>query len=323
MKAIALFSGGLDSTLAMKLIIDQGIEVIACNINTGFGSTKDRLTHMKNMCEQVGAQLRIIDIQNEYLQEVLFSPKYGYGKHFNPCIDCHGKMFEVAKRIMEAEGASFLISGEVLGQRPMSQNSESLQKVLDLSNCEGLLLRPMSAKALSPTIPEIEGWVDREKLEGIVGRNRDRQMELAEAFGLEDYESPGGGCLLTDEHFSRKIRDFVAHDTFEVADIITLKYGRQLRLPDGAKLIIGRDQDDNTKLEAITNSKFTHINTDLIGPHALISANASEADKILGAKLVLAYCKAGFEGEQTLDFAEEKITTLSDLSRKEAAKYFI
>jgi len=324
MKAIALFSGGLDSTLAMKLIINQGIEVIACNINTGFGSTKDRLAHMQNMCDQVGAELRIIDIQNEYLQDVLFSPKYGYGKHFNPCIDCHAKMFEVAKRIMEAEGASFLISGEVLGQRPMSQNRDSLAKVLDASNCEGLLLRPMSAKALEPTIAELEGWVDREKLEGIVGRNRDRQMQLAEEFNLTDYESPGGGCLLTDEHFSRKIRDFISHDTFEIADIPTLKYGRQLRLPDGAKLIIGRNAEENEKLEAIKNAKYTHITPrDLTGPHSLISKNPSDKDKSLAAKLILAYCKAGFEGEQTLDFEEEAVTALSDLSRNDAAPYFI
>jgi len=323
MKAIALFSGGLDSTLAMKLIINQGIDVIACNINTGFGSTKDRLAHMQNMCDQVGAELRIIDIQNEYLQDVLFSPKYGYGKNFNPCIDCHAKMFEVAKRIMAAEGASFLISGEVLGQRPMSQNRESLDKVLNESNCAGLLLRPMSAKSLEPTIAELEGWVDRDKLENIVGRNRDRQIELAEAFGLTDYESPGGGCLLTDEHFSRKIRDFISHDTFEVADIITLKYGRQLRLPLGAKLIIGRDEQDNAKLEAISNPKYIHIRTELIGPHSLISANAAEADKILAAKLVLSYCKAGYEGEQVLDFGDEKIAVINDLSRKNAASYFI
>lgn len=115
MKAIALFSGGLDSTLAMKLIIDQGIDVLALNINTGFGSTKDRLEHMQRMCEQVGAELKIIDIESEFLQDVLFDPKHGYGKNFNPCIDCHAKMFTVAKRVMEAEGASFLISGEVLG----------------------------------------------------------------------------------------------------------------------------------------------------------------------------------------------------------------
>lgn len=324
MKAIALFSGGLDSTLAMKLIINQGIKVIACNISTGFGSTKDRRDHMQNMCDQVGAELRIIDIQEEYLEQVLFTPKYGYGKHFNPCIDCHAKMFEVAKRIMVEEGASFLISGEVLGQRPMSQNSESLQKVLDLSNCEGLLLRPMSAQALSPTIPEIEGWVDRSRLENIVGRNRERQMELAEEFGLRDYEAPGGGCLLTDEHFSRKIRDFIAYDKdFVKADIPTLKYGRQLRLPDGAKFIIGRNAEDNEQLEAIENPKYTHITTDLVGPHSLISSNASEADKKLAAQLVLAYCKPGFKGEQILDFEGTPISALGTASRNDAQKYFI
>lgn len=324
MKAIALFSGGLDSTLAMKLIIDQGIEVIACNISTGFGSTKDRMEHMKNMCAQVGAELRIIDIRDEYLKEVLFTPKYGYGKHFNPCIDCHAKMFEVAKRLMEEWGASFLISGEVLGQRPMSQNKEALATVLNESNCEGLLLRPMCAKALEPTLPEIEGWVDREKLEGITGRSRDRQMELAAQFGLSDYEAPGGGCLLTDEHFSRKIRDFITHDTFELADIPTLKYGRQLRLPGGAKLIIGRHAEDNEKLEAIVNPKYTHIRVDpLIGPHSLLSKMAGEKDRELAAKLILAYCKAGFEGEQTLDFEGEKVTALSDLNRSAAQSYLI
>jgi len=324
MKAIALFSGGLDSTLAMKLIIDQGIEVIACNINTGFGSTKDRLTHMKYMCDQVGAEFRSIDIQEEYIEQILFTPKYGYGKNFNPCIDCHGKMFEVAKRVMEEWGASFLISGEVLGQRPMSQNGESLQKVLDLSNCEGLLLRPLSAQALTPTIPEIEGWVNRDKLENIVGRNRDRQLELVKKFELKDYEGPGGGCLLTDEHFSRKIRDFIAYDPhFVKADIPTLKYGRQLRLPDGAKLIIGRNEEENKILETIQNEKYFPISTELFGPQSLISANANEADKTLAAKIILAYCKPTFSGEQTLTIGENKITTICDLTRSDATKYFI
>ena len=141
---------------------------------------------MQNMCKQVGAELKIIDIQSEFLQDVLFDPKHGYGKHFNPCIDCHSKMFAVAKRIMEAEGASFLISGEVMGQRPMSQNKDALQTVLNESNCDGLLLRPMSAKMLTPTIAEENGWVDRDKLEGITGRSRDRQLELAKEIGLED-----------------------------------------------------------------------------------------------------------------------------------------
>jgi tRNA-specific 2-thiouridylase len=186
-----------------------------------------------------------------------------------------------------------------------------------------LLLRPLSAKSLTPTIPEIEGWVDREKLENINGRNRDRQMELAVQFGLKDYEAPGGGCLLTDENFSNKIRDFIAHDTFSVEDIPTIKYGRQLRLPEKAKLIIGRNAEDNEILKGIENEKYLHITTDLVGPHALISRNASENDKLLAAKLILAYCKAGFEGEQTLDFGGVSLTTVSDLSRNDAQKYMI
>ncbi|MBD3801289.1 MAG: MnmA/TRMU family protein [Campylobacterales bacterium] len=324
-KAIALFSGGLDSTLAMKLIIDQGIDVIACNINTGFGATKDRREHMQNMCDQVGAELRIIDIQSEYLQTVLFDPKHGYGKHFNPCIDCHAKMFEVAKRIMEAEGASFLISGEVLGQRPMSQNKEALIKVLNEANVDGLLLRPLSAKRLAPTIAEEEGWVDRDKLEGILGRSRERQMELAEQFGLVDFESPGGGCLLTDANFAIKIRDYIKYDEqFDVPDIPVLKWGRHFRLPEGAKMVIGRDQEENTKLQEIDNAKFIHIRTKGVpGPHVLLSKNASKSDRDFALRSILTYCKTSPEQEYTLDVDGETVAVTPLASRAEAAKYSI
>ncbi len=322
-KAIALFSGGLDSTLAMKLIVDQGIEVIACNINTGFGATRDRRKHMQNMCDQVGAELRIIDIQSEYLQSVLFSPKHGYGKHFNPCIDCHAKMFEVAKRIMEAEGADFMISGEVLGQRPMSQNGEALQTVLDEANVDGLLLRPMSAQCLAPTIAETEGWVDRDKLEGIQGRSRDRQMELVEGFGITDFESPGGGCLLTDANFTIKMNDYIKHDdNFNVQDIKVLKWGRHFRLPDGAKMVVGRQQDENEFLQEIVNDKFIHIKTDGIpGPHSLLSKNATEADKVFAARAILTYCKTKPENNYVLDFEGESVSVQPLASRAEAAKY--
>ena len=293
MKALALFSGGLDSVLAMKLIKDQGIEIVAININTGFGSTKDRLEHMQNMCKQIGVELKLIDIQNEYLQEVLFDPKHGYGKNFNPCIDCHAKMFAVAKRVMEAEGASFLVSGEVLGQRPMSQNKDSLGTVLKESGCEDILVRPLSAKKLPPTKPELEGWIDREKLEGIVGRNRDRQLELVKEIGLEDFESPGGGCLLTDENFAKKMFDFIKYDKFEVEDIPLMKFGRHFRLEDGAKLVIGRHKEENQELQNIENSKYYHIRTIAIpGPHAMLSKSASFKDKEFTARAVLTYTKA-------------------------------
>jgi tRNA-specific 2-thiouridylase len=321
-KAIALFSGGLDSTLAMKLIIDQGIDVLAINISTGFGSTKDRREHMQNMCDQVGAEFRIVDIQDEYLQDVLFDPKYGYGKHFNPCIDCHAKMFAVAKRIMEAEGASFLISGEVMGQRPMSQNKDALQTVLNESNCDGLLLRPMSAKKLEPTIAEINGWVDREKLEGIVGRSRDRQLELAREIGLTDFESPGGGCLLTDENFGKKMFDFIKYDKFEVKDIPVMKYGRHFRLKDGAKLVIGRNKEENEHLQNIENDKYYHIKTvGVPGPHALLSKNASDADKELATQAILTYCKTSPENTYTLSYDDEEVTG-SPFESREAMKPF-
>lgn len=324
MKAIALFSGGLDSTLAMKLIVDQGIEVLAVNINTGFGSTKDRLSHMQSMCEQVGAELKIIDIQSEYLQDVLFDPKHGYGKNFNPCIDCHAKMFAVAKRIMEAEGASFLISGEVMGQRPMSQNKDALQTVLNESNCEGLLLRPMSAKMLEPTIAETSGWVDRDKLEGITGRSRDRQLELAREIGLEDFESPGGGCLLTDENFGKKMFDFIKYDKFEVKDIPVMKYGRHLRLSGGAKLVVGRNKDENEHLQNIDNDKYYHIKTiGLPGPHALLSKSATDEDKELASKIILTYCKTTPQSSYILAYDGEEVEAMPLASRDEIKPFAI
>jgi tRNA-specific 2-thiouridylase len=322
MKAIALFSGGLDSTLAMKLILNQGIEVIAININTGFGSTKDRLEHMQNMCNQVGAELKIIDIQSEFLQDVLFDPKHGYGKNFNPCIDCHAKMFAVAKRVMEAEGASFLISGEVMGQRPMSQNKDSLQTVLNESNCDGILLRPLSAKALTPTIAELEGWVDREQLEGIIGRGRERQLKMVKEIGLENFESPGGGCLLTDENFSKKMRDFIKYDTFEVKDIPVMKFGRHFRLSDGAKLVIGRDKEENGYLQEIQNDKFFHIKTvGIPGPHALLSKSATFSDREIATKAILTYCKTKPKEIYTLSFDGIETTGLPFESRKIMQKF--
>jgi len=322
MKAIALFSGGLDSTLAMKLIIDQGIDVLAININTGFGSTKDRREHMQSMCDQVGAEFRIIDIQNEYLQDVLFDPKHGYGKHFNPCIDCHAKMFAVAKRIMEVEGASFLLSGEVMGQRPMSQNKDALQTVLNESNCDGLLLRPMSAKKLAPTIAEENGWVDRDRLEGITGRSRERQLALAKEIGLEDFESPGGGCLLTDDNFGKKMFDFIKYDTFEVKDIPVMKYGRHFRLENGAKFVVGRDKEENEHLQNIENDKYYHIKTiGIPGPHALLSKNATDKDRAFATKAILTYTKAKEEDAFIVAFDGEEVTA-SPFASREVMKPF-
>ena len=226
------------------------------------------------------------------------------------------KNVAVAKRVMEGEGASFLISGEVMGQRPMSQNKDALQTVLNESNCDGLLLRPMSAKKLAPTIAEINGWVDREKLEGISGRSRDRQLELAREIGLKDFESPGGGCLLTDENFGKKMFDFIKYDTFEVKDIPVMKYGRHFRLQEGAKFVVGRDQNENAHLESIENDKYFHIKTiGIPGPHGLLSKNASDEDKAFATRAILTYTKAKPEENYIVAFDGEEVTASAFDSR--------
>lgn len=311
MKALALFSGGLDSVLAMKVIKDQGIDVVAVNVNIGFGSTNDRLEHMKNMCEQIGVPLEILDLRQLYLDEVLFDPKYGYGKNFNPCIDCHGFMFRYTGQLLEKFDADFMISGEVLGQRPMSQRKDALEMVKGLSSYDELIVRPLCAKLLPPSKPELEGWIDREKLLDISGRSRNRQLELAKSIGLEDFESPGGGCLLTEIQFSNKLRDFSDHDNLEVDDIDTLKAGRHLRLPNGAKLIIGRDKDDNDKLQDTHSKKYYRARIqDASGPFCLLDKNCTDEDKQLAANLIITYGRT--QSGQTY-----KVRFFDDISNEE------
>ncbi|WP_456450940.1 7-cyano-7-deazaguanine synthase [Hydrogenimonas sp.] len=324
MRAISLFSGGLDSTLAAWLVKKQGIEVICLNVDIGFGSTKSKLEHMQNMCDQIGVELRTIDIRDQYLREILFNPKYGYGKNFNPCIDCHGNMFRIAKELMEPWGASFLISGEVVGQRPMSQRRDALDIVTKLSETDDLLLRPLSAKALPPTLPEREGWVDREQLLGITGRSREVQLKLAEEIGLKDFEKPGGGCLLTDENFSKKLAEFVKYDTLEVEDIALLKCGRHLRLPDGAKLVVGRHKEDNEMIDAAITPKYKKIRLlNATGPIAALSANASDADKALAAKITATYGKTQPGQTYEVQVGDEVLKVEPFDSKAPCQEYFI
>ncbi len=323
MKAISLFSGGLDSCLSIKLIADQGIEVLALFIDTGFGGTKDKRSHLENMCKQIGAELKVINIREQFIQDVLFNPKYGYGKNFNPCIDCHANMFKVGKALMKEVGASFMISGEVLGQRPMSQRAESLDNVLKLADADDLILRPLSAKLLKPTKPEIEGWVNREKLLGISGRSREKQIALAKEWELIDYESPGGGCLLTEAHFSDRLREFISHDTLLSSDVDLLKFGRHFRLPDGAKLVIGRDKEDNAKLEKIISDKYIEVTLPINGPYSLLSKSASMADKTLAAKLAITYTKSNIEDQYDVTINKDELIKVSPFrDKKEAQAYF-
>jgi tRNA-specific 2-thiouridylase len=324
MKAIALFSGGLDSMIAVKLMADQGVEVIALHIKIGFSGTKDVSRIMEERAKLAGAQFKIVDVRDEYIQNILFDPVYGYGKNFNPCIDCHGYMFKIAKKMMDELGASFLVTGEVIGQRPMSQRHDAMKQVSKLANDQEdkLILRPMSAKLMEETTPELKGWVDREKLLDISGRSRERQLAMAEAYGWEDYESPGGGCLLTESHYSDRIKEFISFDTFDVEDIELLKFGRHFRLPDGAKLAVGRDKEDNEGLQAIDSSKYIKLKLPLAGPFSLLSADASQADRELAAKLAVTYAKSSVKERYDVEVGEETITVSPFQEKKEAQAYF-
>ena len=324
MRAISLFSGGLDSMLAIKLIKDQGIDVTALYIKTGFGGTKDVTDELQKRAEMAGADFKIVDVREEYIRDILFDPVYGYGKNFNPCIDCHGYMFKIAKALMPELGASFLVTGEVVGQRPMSQRSEALAQVSKLAGDrdDKLILRPLSAKLLEPTTPELKGWVDRDKLLDISGRNRDRQLQMAKDFGWDDYESPGGGCLLTEPIFSEKLRDFIAHEEFGVEDIDLLKFGRHFRLSDGAKLVVGRHKEDNEALKAIENPDYIPITLPIAGPYSLLYKGASASDRELAAKIAITYAKSSPEEIYEVKVGDEVIEVSPFGSKSEAQKFF-
>jgi tRNA-specific 2-thiouridylase len=310
--------------LAVKLMTTQGIDVTTLYIKTGFGSTRDITDELAKRAAMVDADFLMADVREEYIQDILFDPVYGYGKNFNPCIDCHGYMFKIARAMMEEVGASFLVTGEVVGQRPMSQRAEALGQVSKLAGDkeDKLILRPLSAKLLAPTTPETEGWVDRDRLLDISGRARDRQLTMAAEFGWDDYESPGGGCLLTDPAFSAKLREFVAHEELEVADIDLLKYGRHFRLPEGAKLVVGRHQEDNEALQTVVNTDYRPITLPVPGPFSLLHRDATPDEVILALQIALTYGKSDAEEQYTVLYEEQTYALSPFATKAEAQRYF-
>lgn len=326
MKCLSLFSGGLDSVLAICLMKEQGIDVLALHFDIGF-SKDDKSEILRQRANSVGADFELVDIKNKYLQEVLFSPKYGYGKHFNPCIDCHAFMIKTAINMLESKNASFIITGEVLGQRPMSQRLAALKQVSNLSgDSNNLILRPLCAKLLEPTSMEINGIVNREMLYDISGRSRNVQMQLAKKFNLLDFESPAGGCLLTMSNFSNKIKDMLKFEKIETnEDIEILKFGRHLRLRDGAKMVIGRDEVDNERLNNIKNDKFVKIEflDEIIGAHSFLSKNATKDDKTLAARLALTYAKTQIDKEYKVIIQNEQFLAKAFHSKDCAQEFFI
>jgi tRNA U34 2-thiouridine synthase MnmA/TrmU len=249
MRAIALLSGGLDSTLAVRLVLDQGIQVEALNFVTPFCTcNRQGRCEAQHVGDQVGIPVRVIPLRDEFF-EVLKHPRFGYGSGMNPCLDCRILMFSRAKQRMEEIGADFVFTGEVLGQRPMSQHRRAMGLIDRESGLEGRLLRPLSAKLLEPTIPEKEGIVDRDRLLAIEGRSRKEQMSLATEYGMADYPCPAGGCRLTDPGYARRIRDLVEQKPdFDLSDVNLLRVGRHFRLSSQTKAVVGRNEEENHRL---------------------------------------------------------------------------
>ncbi len=295
-KGLSLFSGGLDSILATKVLMDQGIDVTGVTCTTPFFSAEKARAAAK----KIGLYLIEIDITEEHLQ-VLKSPRYGYGKNMNPCIDCHTLMLKVAGRVMEARNADFIFTGEVLGQRPMSQTRQSLYVVAKNSGYQEYILRPLSALLLPETRPEIEGKVERQRLLAIKGKGRRDQIALAKLYGIDHYSTPAGGCLLTDPMFSKRLRDLFRHSKdFNVRDIELLKYGRHFRINAFSKAIVGRNSLENEALQRLSYQKDAVIHiAQFAGPTAIVPYGGDEITINTAASLCASYSDAPKNAEVT------------------------
>lgn len=303
--------------LATKVIMDQGIHVEGINFFTGFcveGHThairkKDKEKEKRNnslwVAEQLGIKLHIIDISEDY-KDIVLNPKHGYGSNLNPCLDCKIFMVNQAKAwsFMEENDFDFIITGEVIGQRPKSQRLETMPIIARESGADDRLLRPLCAKHLPPTLPEREGWVNREELYDFHGRNRKPQMALAKQLGIDEYSQPAGGCcFLTDEHYSRKLADLWdsrGERRYEVDDIMLLKVGRHIRPAKDFKVIISREEGENNFLSGYKREFTTIRCASHPGPIALIDGSPSESDLELAARLVARYGKARTADKATM-----------------------
>jgi len=299
-KAIALYSGGLDSTLSIRLMQVQGIDVRALHFTSPFfgvsPATDSGKYDARRGAELLGVPLTICTLGEDYL-EMLRNPRHGYGKAVNPCIDCHAYFLKKARELMLETGADFVITGEVLGQRPMSQRRDALRVVELDCGLEGLLLRPLSARLLPPTRPELEGWIDREKLPTIKGRSRKDQIRLATELGVMEYPNPAGGCLLTEVSYASKVRDIFSHsENLDPRDFRLLRIGRHFRLAADRRLIVGRDEAENALLQAHAQEGEIVLRWEDGGsPTGLLIGPADDAALQTAGKILLRYTRASRE----------------------------
>ncbi|MCK5594546.1 hypothetical protein KAI19_00025 [bacterium] len=294
MKAVALISGGLDSALSAKIVMEQGIDVYGFTVAHVFSESIKSATssYAEKSADELGITLHSHEASRDFLNIIKY-PKYGYGKNMNPCLDCRVHMLIKAGQYMKEIGASFLITGEVLGERPMSQRRDAMNIADRDSGLKGLILRPLSAKLLTPTVPEIKGWIDRDGLFNIQGRSRKHQFMLAKRYEIREFSTPAGGCLLTEPNFARRIKDLTKFKSdFTLNDIELLKIGRHFRLPSGAKVIIGRNERENNKLLKLAGDKMICIEPQSVpGPVVLLGRNANNEDIRIASLLCSTYCK--------------------------------
>ncbi|MFI4938411.1 MAG: tRNA (5-methylaminomethyl-2-thiouridylate)-methyltransferase [Candidatus Berkiellales bacterium] len=324
-KAIALISGGLDSMLAAKCIQAQGIHVEGLNFFTGFcveGHThairhKDKIKQKRNnalwVAEQLGIRLHIIDVVEEY-KKVVINPRFGYGANLNPCLDCKVFMIQKAKQWMEENNFDFIITGEVIGQRPKSQKKQTMPIIAKCSGANERLLRPLCAQCLPPTLPELEGWVDRKQLFNFTGRSRKPQIQLAKNYQIQDYSQPAGGCcFLTDKYYSAKLADLWQSQgsrQYELDDIMLLKVGRHLRPASHFKLIIGREKGENRYLEGYRKQFDSLTPISHLGPLMLIDGEPVAEDYHLAARILARYCDCPLDTTMTIALrTKDGITT--------------
>lgn len=287
-RALAMVSGGLDSILAARLIMNQGIEVIGICFKSAFFGPENAI----RMAEQIGMELKVVDFSPEHL-EMVKHPKHGYGKNMNPCIDCHAMMMNYAGKLMGELNADFIITGEVLNQRPMSQTKASLDIVKKESGFEDYILRPLCALNLPPTKMELEGLVDREKLMGISGRSRKVQMELAEKWGIKDYPSPAGGCRLTEPGYAKRLKDQLEHvKESSLDDVKILKTGRHIRFDENTKIIATRNQEElNAITPLIRKDDYVFDTLDCPGCTVILRGDASREALEFAAAVCARYSK--------------------------------
>jgi len=308
-KAVAMVSGGLDSTLAVKLMTLQGIDVYGITLVTGFCYADPRRASKRKKAGQrpekneplrAGKQTHISiefrDVSEEYIRTVLIHPKHGYGSAINPCIDCRIFMLKKAKEYMDEIGARFIITGEVLAQRPMTQHFKTLRLIEKEAGLEKLIVRPLSGKLLPPTLPEEKGWILRERLQDISGRSRHKQMALAKELGIEDYPQPAGGCCyLTDQNYARRLKDLFKYrdkESLTLDDMILLKVGRHFRVSEKLKVIVGRDELENNFLANFEPGRWSFEVVDVGGPLTLAEGLVNDSDIPVIAAITARYSDA-------------------------------